>query len=197
MKNEEKILRYLSDLMSKEEKELFLKDLDKSDELKNLLRNIQHNLDKVKEFGKVDVNQTYFANLLPNVRAKLGSKKKFNLLFKPAYVTVIIILVIVSMNILFTNNSETNYYNSLKEYLTDVEDEYIANAIDESSFTNNYDNYVYDEVVDDYFEQIEINSGDLDGYFDKDLYSEYSMVNELSSEEVEEIYNTLLKTKIL
>jgi len=194
MKNNEKILRYLSDLMSVDEKELFLKELENSQELKSLLSKTQNNLDKIKQLGDVKLNKTYSANLLPHARTKIENKNKSFLWFKPAYVPVLLIILFIGINFLFINNGGTDYFG---DYLADVEDEYIANAIDENSFGDSYNTYIYEEVVDDYFEDIQISVDDIDGYFDNNLYSEYSFVSELSSEEVEEIYNTLLKTKIL
>lgn len=194
MKNNEKILRYLSDLMSVDEKELFLKELENSQELKSLLTKTQNNLDKIKQLGDVELNKTYSANLLPNARAKIENENKSFLWFKPAYVSAILIVLLVGINLLFIENGGTDYFG---DYLADVEDEYIADAIDENFLSDSYNNYIYEEVVDDYFEDIQIGVDDIDGYFDNNLYSEYSFVSELSSEEVDEIYNTLLKTKIL
>ena len=98
--NKEKILNYLSDQMSEEEKRKFESELNSSSELKREFNEAKEKLDKFSFNDDVYLEEDYFGNLLPKTRAKLEKddvpfyKKKIAFAV-PVLAAIIIVLIFI------------------------------------------------------------------------------------------------------
>ena len=75
MKSKDEILKYLSELMTENEKASFEKELASSDELKNELARYKNFLSGLNISNEIPDDSHYFQNLLPKVRMKLDKQK--------------------------------------------------------------------------------------------------------------------------
>lgn len=98
MKRNEEILRYLSDLMSGEEKKKFESELSSSEELRNEFELYTSKLGGLKELAEIKEDSPYFQNLLPRVRTRIEKEKKLKWIPRLAYIvptaTAVILLAI-------------------------------------------------------------------------------------------------------
>jgi hypothetical protein len=102
MKTNDKIIVYLDDQMSAEEKAAFEKELSESKDLRdelNLLKDFNSGLGGLKN---ISADEDYFVRMIPNFRNKLGRKKKFNFITGLAYSVTTATAVIIIM--LFVTN---------------------------------------------------------------------------------------------
>jgi len=158
-KNEDMILKYLSDMMNEKEKAEFENKLKSSNELKQEYESILSLLNQFKEFEKAQVDERYFASLLPRVNEKIYAKKRFTVIRKLSYVLPAIIIFILVL-IMYPASSPTfdkslqsitkemvNYYsNNLDEFTTEqivpvqYEENYDANLIEDLELPREYIN---------------------------------------------------------
>lgn len=126
-KNKEQILKYLSELMTENEKRIFENEL-------NVNSNLKNDYEKFINLIKVDkslTNEKYFTNLLPKVKIKLEEEKKYyhkKLAYGIPSLIVTIVLVVLLINTNLKNNSiefddKLNDPQIFSEYISEVDDE--------------------------------------------------------------------------
>lgn len=194
-KNNEQILKYLSGLMNESEKTQFENELQKSQVLKNEYEEIQKHLAEMIELKSASLNETYFNNLLPKVKERINSKEKI-ILYKRLYYLVPVTAALL-ITIMFWPGTE----QSLSEYTSQLTDEIINNidyesvadhAFSEVYYTNEllYDSYNNDVFSISLPDDISISKEQLYNEIDIASY-DYSILNDLSEEELKSIYNKI------
>ncbi|RJP70072.1 MAG: hypothetical protein C4539_07015 [Ignavibacteriales bacterium] len=194
-KIDEKILLFLSGNLD-ETKQLELKqEIQDSPELKEQLFFYKEKLKELKDVSDTTINDVYFRNLV--VRAKSRSKPTARKLlsYKLAYpFPVIIVLAVV---LYFTGRNSSSFDKAL----TDLPESYTTSIINEIAEEND-DIYSQDIIDTSSVEIITANiisNNDLGEKINSASisFSSDELNSNLTDEEINEIYNEMLKTKIL
>jgi hypothetical protein len=135
----EDILKYLSGIFNENEKNAFEEKLKTSGELASQFSKTKEVLSGF-DLGNISVNENYFNNMIPLVRRRMDSQKRFFTFKKLYYLAPA--LTVVLLAILFyprTEDSFQNHYQELAQIVatnigdTDVSNKYLEeNAIDPS-----------------------------------------------------------------
>jgi hypothetical protein len=185
--------------MSKEEREVFEKELKNSSELssefdlyKNILRSLSVEEDQYKD-------NDYFQNLVANFRQKNRAVKK-SFIIKPAYPLAIAVTAIIVMFILF-NPFKEKETDSLDKIIAEMDAaeaaeliNYYSDGFSQSDFdqANGKTDSLFAEMISNEFELDEESIKNLVSYDDSYLNSFYSKIEPT---ETENIYNEILNTK--
>ena len=126
--NEEKVLKYISGQLTKEELIIFEDELKKTDELKKDYDNIKLQIDDLSIRKELETNEIYFANLLPNFHQRMDKKKKFRK-FRSIYylvptATAIVVLFLFLLNTKTIN--DTGYKDLAKEVVNNLSDHEVS-----------------------------------------------------------------------
>ncbi|MCX7797337.1 MAG: hypothetical protein N2249_01795 [Melioribacter sp.] len=133
-KSEELILKYLADLMNDKEKEEFEKELETSLELRNSFESINKIINEFSEIKNFNLDDRYFATLLPKVHDRLDKKTKFPFARKlsyviPAAIAAILIITLLPSSQKFderlgkVTQELINYYTSNDSLPVDIDDQ--------------------------------------------------------------------------
>ncbi len=205
MNNKEKILKYLSDLMSEDEKKNFENLLEQDESLKKEFEKIQDGLEVIKKAAEPEVNETYFVNLLPRARSRMNKEKKaFS--FNPKWATSLAALVFLIISALFFSRSFESPFLTYKDFQTMLS----ANNLGEFDKTE-LDLFI-DQNYYDFLNSTNLNASDFDIDFNAlDIDSEgikiedvntlpdeesYEIINELSEKDFNKIYNEIKKMSL-
>ena len=197
MSNEEKILKYFSEELSPEERKKFESEIENSDELQKEYFRMEKLLSDLKESADVEIEKSYFTNLVPNLRNRMERKKKLVSIPRLAFIIPLIaVLFIVSLNIDKTFDSKVSFSlnehnEALNEALEQATDEELSDYID---INLDYSENNFSVLSDN----MDINYNNLKTIGESTLksFDEYELINSLSEEEATEIYNKLLNKKI-
>lgn len=192
----EEILKYLSGIFSEDEKNAFEEELKISGELANQFSKTKEVLYGF-DLAKVEVNENYFNNLIPTVRQRIESQKRF-FTFKIFYYLAPA-LTVVLLAILFYPRAENSFqihYQELAQIVatnigdTDVSNKYLEeNVIDpsydiiasEKDFTVGLEDAV-NKIPDSYLSRINNSNIEafqsLDDLSDNDLNELYKELND-------------------
>ncbi len=141
MKNREKILKYISDLMDEAEKSAFENELKNNSELKSEYEKIISSLRNFKT--EAEVRNDYFNQLEIKVREKVFSKRTTKKKFLLPALASAFALVILFVLFIPKQNSD-NTLNTLQLTANDenIVYDYLENNFDELEFTDfSLDNY--------------------------------------------------------
>ena len=197
--NEEKILKYISGKLSKEEQIIFEDELKKSGQLKTDYDNIRLKLDDLSMRNEFEMNETYFANLLPRVYQRIDKKKRFWKFGSIYYLVPTASAVVVLF--LFLLNTKPNYDTGYKDLAAEV-----VNNLSDQEVSDKYSaeleadpaNYTLTQNNDDLSVQIpsdlELNSDSYTRLIGNPLTNEYSPLRNLSEKDLEVVYEKLNST---
>lgn len=130
----DEILKYLSGMMSDSEMKLFEEKLKISEELNSQLNCVREVLAEF-DIKNINADETYFNNLVPRIRQRMDSGKKYHLRKKLYY--LVPALTIILLAIVFYPRNNNNLGNNLHELA-----EVVVNNIDDSEVTDKYSNYI-------------------------------------------------------
>jgi len=196
-KIDKRIILYLDNQMSKEEREVFEKELKNSSELssefdlyKNILRSLSVEEDQYKD-------NDYFQNLVANFRQKNRAVKK-SFIIKPAYALTIAAIIVM---FIFLNPFKEKEMDSIDKIIAQMDENeaaelinYYSDDFSQSEFdqTNGKTDSLFVEMISNEFELDEESFKNLVSSDDSYLNSFYSKI---SPNETENIYNEILNTK--
>jgi hypothetical protein len=126
-KNNDRIIKYLSDLMDSEERAAFQAELNCSAGLKAELEKFAVTLSEMKH-GNIDADERYFASLLPKVRAKV-EKKSFMARIPGLVYTAptLVVITLIGLFIFKPNVSKDISSNTLvQEMIKNLDDEKVS-----------------------------------------------------------------------
>ncbi len=194
--NKEKILKYLSDLMSEEEKQMFIASLERDEQLKKEYETILSSLEKIKE--PIEADENYFNNLSVNFRNKREKKKRrfFTEVGLSLATATAVIFFLLSPSANKQVNNNTAFEFSAQQI---AQNDFIADADQFDS----YDDLAQHFSLEEYLQSLSSNipADEVEDYLDlefADLPAELIIENlQISDEDFEEIYNHLQNEKLL
>jgi len=191
-KNEDMILKYLSDVMNEKEKAEFENKLKSSNELKQEYESILSLLNQFKEFEKAQVDERYFDSLLPRVNEKIYAKKRFTVIRKLSYVLPAIIIFILVL-IMYPASSPT--FDKSLQSITKEMVNYYSNNLDEFT-TEQIVPVQYEENYDaNFIEDLELPRVYINKYAPA-IFEESQVIDKLSDEDLSVFYVKLSKFNI-
>lgn len=194
MKQNDKILKYISDYMSDDEKVEFEKELNESQELQDKLQNYKSYLQKLKS-TPVEEN-FYFNNLLPRVKEKISGRVRHRIPLIPKLAAgaalVVVLFLIINP---FGKSSRTNFEQIILNNSDAYQNE-ILSSIEETNpsvlpeeVLKNTDNLINTNLSS----ELELNDLNVETEYTKTSY----LLENINETEANEIYNQLVNKKIL
>jgi len=193
--NEEKILKYLSNLMTDEETTAFKKELEISESLRKEFEIIKQKILQISSVKNPDINDLYFTNLIPKVQQKISSTKS---LWKKTYFYYVVPTVSAAAIIFFLFfNTKNNFEAQYKELATEI-----VSSISDSEVSEKYIKEIENEPVEaiingsDVMEikipaEIKIDNENYIKLIGNPIMEEYSSMDHLSDSQLEKVYNKL------
>ncbi len=197
--NEEKILKYISGQLTKEELFVFEEELKRSDHLKKDYDNIKLQLNDLSKIKNAETNEIYFTNLLPKVYQKIDKKKKFRK-FESIYYLVPTVSAVVVLFLFLINtktNNDTGYKDLANEVVNNISDQEVSDKY-LTELETDPENYVSNQNNDELSVQIpsdlELNSDSYTRLIGNPLANEFSTLRNLSDNDLETVYEKLNST---
>ena len=206
-KDKEKILKYLSELMDEEERKIFEQELKESGELRKLLEAVKKQVEELKTYETVQTDDIYFQNLIPKTRQRIESKRK-PALSKIAFAFSTLAVAALIILLQFPGNVENNgnhfrlesYFSDFQNDLSDVDSSEVYGLL-ASNFIYDYTYYQSGSFKDDMPEAAdEILASDFSLENSTYILNETGtsdILDELTDEQINSIYEELLNKKIL
>lgn len=200
MNRDEQIRRYLDGELAGVELISFEAEVNNSPELKNLVDSYRNTLNQFKKIENVNVEESYFVNIIPRFRERNERRKQFR--FKPVFTYGSISLVIVSVLLIFLFNQNYNVINgniTINQISREELNSYLnANSQDNSDLqlTNNipaeYDS-VFNAIV---LNELTVNDNSGRAIVDISDNDFNNILDEISNDDAENIYSSLISKKI-
>ena len=185
--------------MEEEEKRIFLNELNSSKEMQLRYKKLKTFFDEMKYNAEPEIDERYFAAMLPRIREKIERPKVKNY-GKWIYAVSSIAVVIILMIILQT--PAQNSFYGIEEFAKEV----YQNADDET-FSSYYKNDFEDifaagisyetGFLNDEIKNIEAEEIDFIEQNNLPVIDDYNLYEEITEEEVNNIYKSLKNRKIL
>ncbi|MGE5354256.1 MAG: hypothetical protein ACM3P0_19375 [Acidobacteriota bacterium] len=205
MKTNDEILKYLAGLLSEEEKRAFELEVEKSPLLKKELEKKASVLSGIKALGQTETGSHYFENLLPKVRRKLEARKGKAFRFYPRLAYVIPVLAVIATFIFkpfgfnpfykATTTGQAEFTKTVSQMNDEVKTEVLSNLMENETGT-----IQAEALPDNAAEAVENTMGE-ELYKESDSKSQYldndELINSISSDEAESIYQNMINKKIL
>ena len=195
-------IKYLENDFSEEEKSNFEKNLSLNHNLRKEFEKYQMNYKNLN--SEIKAEEDYFITLLPRVKERISAKKKFsfyfNLIPKYAYLFPVILIAAVVIFLLNTYNSNIKSAIDVKNFTYAFSDnnELITELLDETSnykIIENYDSEIYSLThSEDEYENIILNYLKENNHI---FELNESVINNLSEDDYNLVYNEIINKKIL
>ena len=198
-KIDKRIILYLDNQMSQEERKIFESELTNSSELSKEVESYKNILKSLTFDEKQSKDDDYFANLIANFRqTKLSSKKSFS--FKPAYSLTAAVSIIILVFIFFNpfNKTEIETVDKIIARLDETEAaeliDYYSNGLTQTEVdqTNGQADSLFADMISNEFE---FDESDVKMLVSSDENYLNSIFSNIDSDETEKIYNEILNTK--
>jgi len=197
MNKNEQIRKYLDGELSGEELKNFETEINNSPELKNLVDSYRDTLNQFKKIENVNSEESYFINIVPRFHESMRNKKRLKL--KPAFAFSSIALVLTSILLVFILNKDNQVINPVHEISSEELSSYLK-----SNPQDYYEMQLTESVPQEYdslFNSIffnELNIDDNSGKYLVDVTGNefYNILDEISDEDAESIYSSLISKKI-
>lgn len=193
--------KYIENEMSEDEKSKFEKNLALDRDLKVNFEKFYMNYKKLN--SEINVDEDYFVTLMPRVRERLSEKKKlFNFFSRlPKFVYIIpvfIIGAIVYYNMaIFKNKTDKNTILELSNELKNNSELFteILNEHRRLRIIDDYDSEIYSIIYsDNEYENLILNYAEENNHI---FELNEKVINELSEEDYNLVYNEIINKKIL
>ena len=197
MNKNEQIRKYLDGELTGEELKNFETEINNSPELKNLVDSYRDTLNQFKKIENVNSEESYFINIVPRFHESMRNKKRLKL--KPAFAFSSITLVLTSILLVFILNKDNQVINPVHEISSEELSSYLK-----SNPQDYYEMQLTESVPQEYdslFNSIffnELNIDDNSGKYLVDVTGNefYNILDEISDEDAESIYSSLISKKI-
>ena len=197
MNKNEQIRKYLDGELSGEELKNFETEINNSPELKNFVDSYRNTLNQFQKIENVNSEESYFINIVPRFHESMRNKKRLKL--KPAFAFSSIALVLTSILLVFILNKDNQVINPVHEISSEELSSYLK-----SNPQDYYEMQLTESVPQEYdslFNSIffnELNIDDNSGKYLVDVTGNefYNILDEISDEDAESIYSSLISKKI-
>jgi hypothetical protein len=196
MKNDDKIIvKYLSQLMSDDEKLIFENELVESPELNDAKIRIEQTISELKLPEEI-IDERYFNNLLPRVHERLDKENATSLIGKLFYLIPTIAAGIIGLVFLFKPNytPEINYRALAAEIVNNMSDKEVSGRYFDEMQTDPTPISMTDKTSDLSSlipSGVELNDEVVSKYLNVSSVEEYSTLHDLSENDLEKISNNL------
>lgn len=196
MKTEEKIIKYIDDDLSAEEREVFEKELSGSISLQKEYKKFLAVKEEIDLSKNIALDNKYLDSILPEFRNRVERPESFTLNKKVGYAFVVIIAFLVSTLIFNNIVTENNIVNDLQIFTESLDEEQKLNLLenlngDIEEYYLIADNGFSNDLTDLIQTDLEINNDIAEVYGIN--YNE--LIDQLSPVEAEKIYNEILGKK--
>ena len=191
--DKEKVLKFLAGLMTDEEKRGFETELNSSVQLKLLLEKYSKNVSDLKKLSEVELDESYFNTLIPKMRKKLDAGKNRSLIYRfaPAIPAVALSFFIL-INILYLDfKSGGNFDDTLAQLVAGSDSSTISEFVNDYSYSLLDDYSAVYSLPEDYYTEIELTE-----QMRAEVIDAYNLYENLSDEDVDYIYKSLIDKKI-
>ena len=197
MNENDQIRKYLDGELTGEELRNFETEINNSPELKNLVDSYRDTLNQFKKIENVNSEESYFINIVPRFHESMRNKKRLKL--KPAFAFSSIALVLTSILLVFILNKDNQVINPVHEISSEELSSYLK-----SNPQDYYEMQLTESVPQEYdslFNSIFFNELNIDDHSGKYLVDVtgnefYNILDEISDEDAESIYSSLISKKI-
>ena len=197
MNKNEQIRKYLDGELSGEELKNFETEINNSPELKNFVDSYRNTLNQFQKIENVNSEESYFINIVPRFHESMRNKKRLKL--KPAFAFSSIALVLISILLVFILNKDNQVISPVHEISSEELSSYLK-----SNPHDYYEMQLTESVPQEYdslFSSIffnELNIDDNSGKYLVDVTGNefYNILDEISDEDAESIYSSLISKKI-
>jgi hypothetical protein len=203
MKVNDKIILYLDNQMSEEEKLIFENELKNSNILQKELEDYKNFLNEITEPKNILIEEDYFSQMIPKLKGRIEERKKLKLIPKLAFGVTTVAAVLVVFFFTFTNKSIKNEITSMKtENVQNSNNEFgsiLGNGSNQINIGNlsNVEAAKYDSVFNAMISNALSLSPQSINYLSADNNTELSnMLQGINQKEANDIYNQLLHKKI-
>ena len=193
MNSKNKILMYLSDRLSGNEKIQFERELDSNANLRNEFEQVKSSLKQLNYTDNFEIDNSYFVSQFVEVRSKLEQTKKKSRAFADRKIfalgIVTIVIFILTININYKSGNDDFDYTGLSH----LNDSAITSYLNQSELTHflaDQGEYFYN---DNYFELAE---DDLEQFLIADSEDLSTFENNLNNAEIESVISSLSDKKI-
>jgi len=192
MNNKDKIILYMDNQLSPEEKQKFEEDLQNSPELQHELENYKEVFQKINLMNVRSADESYFVKNVPTFREKLEKKRKIYLYKRLIYASSAAVIIIFVLSLFLFKNVET--VPGEGENLTSLSDEQINNlaenynVLEADTSLSAIADSVWDELIVDEFNFSYENADSILHSFNGSIsYADY-----LNEEEASLVYDRLI-----
>lgn len=196
MEKIKQIFLYIDDQLSQSDRKKFEESLLQDEELLSLFNQYSSNMDQLKAIQNTEVDPLYFSNLTARFREKHQPQKKFFLLPKlAAGVAVAAILFMILINP-FSRDGDF----SINGVFSSEELRFYSNSFDNTlglTTIYNLDEDELDLINSSITEELGLSESNFSRLLSPTQTEIFRMVEELSEQEIEEVYNDLSKKTIL
>ncbi len=203
MKVNDKIILYLDNQMSDEEKLDFENELKDSVTLQEELEYYKKFLNEISELKNISVEEDYFSQMIPTLRGRIDERKRLKIIPRLAFAVTTIAAVIVVFFFTFTNKSVKKVAAPAKIETTRNSSNYFASILRNDSNQLNLGDLSNEEITkyDSVFNAMISNALSLSpqsfNYLSADNNTDLNnMLQGINQKEANEIYNQLLHKKI-
>lgn len=208
MKTEDKIILYLDNQLSAEDRAMFEKELDNSQQLRTELENYKKFLKDINSVKDITAGNDYFAEMIPKFRGRLELKQRMRFLPKLAYGTTAIAVVLAVLFLLVNknvNNKESIVFNKSLQSNKSTQIEKIESTSDMNILSDQfnigelsqsdiiYSNSVLDSLL---YEELNLSPQNLNDFTFENNQDLNTIVQGINEKEANDIYNQLLHKKI-
>src|SRR3989339_1149724 len=201
MNKNEQIRKYLDGELTGEELKNFETEINNSPELKNLVDSYRDTLNQFKKIENVNSEESYFINIVPRFHESTRNKKRLKL--KPAFAFSSITLVLTSILLIFILNKDNQVISPDYTPVHEISSEELSSYL-KSNPRDYYEMQLTENVPQEYdslFSSIffnELNIDDNSGKYLVDVTGNefYNILDEISDEDAESIYSSLISKKI-
>ena len=193
MTTDERIIKYIENELTTEERSTFEFDLGNSLELKEEFEKYLRVKNETDEINTLKMNPFYLDSIIPEFRNKLKTPKSVSIKRNLGYAFGVMLVFIISIAVLNNFLNDESELNELEEFTQSLNENQKIELLEEINLVSNDYNIVSEnisdkELVDILVADIEINSEVAEAY---DIsYNE--LIAGLSQQDIEKVYSEIL-----
>ncbi len=197
--NDDRILKYLSELMDVNERAEFEKELSSSGKLSNDFDAFKNQINVAVIPETIAADERYFTNLLPRIHKRMEKRNKL-LSWKTVYYFVPTAAAVLVFTLLIVNpksNFDANYKDLANEVVNNFSDKEVSDKYFTELESNPADAILTqsnDELNLQIPSDLEISSESYTRLIDNPVAEDYSTLSRLSDNELEIVYEKLNST---
>lgn len=205
MKTNDEILKYLSGMLPEDEMRQLELKIQESPSLRRELEKTKAYLNELKAVGSLEADNSYFENLLPRLRSRLTpqqKKKSFRLYPGLAYMVPVALIIALFLFKPFGFNplsQETGSSADFTKTVSEMNDQTKSEVL--GSLLENESGATQAEVLPDNAAEAVENTMGEELYKGTDNKAQYldtdELINSISSDEADNVYQNMLHKKIL